>query len=374
MVTETDYSGFLDLLYGAPVELADWQPVIARFASMIGGDKAWMPDLDIVTGGGRGIIARIDPRAQETYIQHYASLNPFVRKYAAGPWPLTVMTDEDSFPKDQLVRTEYFNDFLRPQDIHSMVIVRLARRDGLLSTLNVTKPKPRGQFTGAELAIARRLHPHVIRAFNLSRKFADIRAHSEGLIEALDRSLHGVLLLDDAGRINHANIVAQRLLRQGDGLRVEGGRLGAWRSDFDRRLVALIGQAARGDGASRVGGSMVLPTPSRALPLSLTIAPLRADRPLARTRSSVLVCVTDLEGGVSLPAQRVRDLFGLTRAEGRVALVLFEGASPREAADRLGLSPNTVRVHLTHIFEKTGTNRQSELIRLMMRMVVDRLD
>jgi DNA-binding CsgD family transcriptional regulator/PAS domain-containing protein len=373
-VTETDYAGFLDLLYGAPVELADWEPVIARFASMIGGDKAWMPDLDMVTGGGRGVIARIDPRAQDTYIQHYASLNPFVRKYAAGPWPLTVMTDEDSFPKDQLVRTEYFNDFLRPQDIHSMVVVRLARRDGVLSTLNVTKPKHKGQFTGAELETARRLHPHVIRAFNLSRKFADIRAHSDGLVEALDRSLHGVLLLDDAGRIDHANVVAERLLREPEGLRVVGGRLGAWRGDLDRRLEALIGRAARRDWASRTGGSMVLPTPSRALPLSLTVAPLRADRPLARTGYSVLVCVTDLEAGVSLPAQRLRDLFGLTRAEGRVALALFEGASPREAADRLGVSPNTVRVHLAHVFEKTGTNRQSELIRLMMRMVVDRSD
>jgi len=374
MVTETDYTGFLDLLYGAPVEQADWEPVIARFADMIGGDKAWMPDLDRVNGGGRGVIAHIDPKAQETYVQHFASRNPFIRRYVTGPWPLAVMTDEDSFPKDQFVRTEYYNDFLRPQEIHSVAVVRLARRDGLQSTLNVTRPKHKGQFTSAELDIARRLHPHVIRAFNLSRKFADLHARSAGLIEALGRSVHGMLLLGETGRVNHANVVAERLIREGDGLRVVGGRLSAWRTDPARRLEGLIGQAARQGGASRIGGSMALPTPSRLLPLSLTVAPLRADRPLARTSDRVLVCVTDLEAGVSPPVQRLGALFGLTPAEGRVAMALFEGATSREAADRLGVSPNTVRVQIARIFEKTGINRQSELIRLMMRLVVDRLD
>jgi DNA-binding CsgD family transcriptional regulator len=374
MVTETEYAGFLDLLYGAPVEPGDWKTVITRFADMIGGEKAWMPDLDMINGGGGGVIARIDPKAPEIYVQHFASRNPFIRRYATGAWPLTVMTDEDSFPKEEFVRTEYYNDFLRPQDIHSCVVVRLARRNGLQSTLNVARAKSKGQFTGAEVEIARHLHPHVIRAFNLSRRFADLRASSAGLVEALDRSLHGVLLLDHSGRVSHANIVAERLLREGGGLRVVGGRLSAWRGDLARRLESLIGRAARGDGASRTGGSMALPTPSRLLPLSLTVAPLRADRPLARTDDSVLVCVTDLEAGVSLPVQRLAALFGLTPAEGRVALALLEGATPREAADQLGVSSNTVRVQIARIFQKTGTNRQAELIRLMMRMVVDRLD
>ncbi|HEY5300286.1 MAG TPA: LuxR C-terminal-related transcriptional regulator [Acetobacteraceae bacterium] len=374
MVTETDYTGFLDLLYGAPVEQADWEPVITRFADMIGGAKAWMPDLDMLNGGGRGVTARIDPRAEEIYVQHFASRNPFIRRYATGPWPLAVMTDEDSFPKDEFVRTEYYNDFLRPLDIHSVAVVRLARRNGLQSTLNVTKPKHKGQFTSAELEIARRLHPHLIRAFNLSRTFADLRARSAGLAAVLDRSSHGVLLLDDTGRINHANVAAERLLGEGDGLRVVGGRLGAWRSDIARRLEALIGQAGRRDGAGRTGGSMALPTRSRLLPLSLTVAPLRIDRPLARTDDSVLVCVTDLAAGISLPVQRLSALFGLTPAEGRVALALFEGATPGEVAVRFDVSPRTVRVQLTRVFEKTGTNRQAELARLMMRMVVDRLD
>lgn len=62
-------------------------------------------------------------------------------------------------------------------------------------------------------------------------------------------------------------------------------------------------------------------------------------------------------------------MFGLTAAEARVALALFEGLTPREAAVRLSISPHTVHVHLAHIFEKTATNRQAELIRLLMRTI-----
>jgi DNA-binding CsgD family transcriptional regulator len=377
LVSETEYAGFLDLLYGAAVEQAAWERVIATFADMIGGARAWMPDLSLIDGSGAGVIARIDPAAQTTYFQYFARRNPFVQPAIGNPntpWPLNVRTDEDQFPKDEFVRTEYYNDFLKPQDIHSCLIVRLGRQGGRQSTLNVSRPGHREQFDGADLALARRLHPDLIRAFNLSRKFADLGALAAGLTETLERSPHGVLLLDDTGRVVHANTIAERLAAEGDGLRIAGGRLGAWPSQAARQLEALIGRAAGRDGATRRGGSMALPTESRLLPLSLTVAPLRAERLLAFAAPSVLVCVTDLEAGASLPTQHLAALFGLTPAEARVALALFEGATPREAAAQFGVSPHTVHAQLARIFDKTGTNRQAELIRLMVRTVAYRLD
>jgi DNA-binding CsgD family transcriptional regulator len=89
---------------------------------------------------------------------------------------------------------------------------------------------------------------------------------------------------------------------------------------------------------------------------------------------AVIVCVTDTEAEVRLPAQRLRDLFGLTLAEARTALAIFEGATLKEAAETLGVSRFTVQNHLARVFEKTGTNRQSALVRLLMRVVGLNLD
>ena len=88
----------------------------------------------------------------------------------------------------------------------------------------------------------------------------------------------------------------------------------------------------------------------------------------------MLICITDLEAGVSLPEQTLSDLFGLTAAETRLALALLEGLAPREAAERFGVSPHTVKAQLVSIFEKTGANRQIDLVRLLARTVAYRLD
>ena len=115
---------------------------------------------------------------------------------------------------------------------------------------------------------------------------------------------------------------------------------------------------------------MSLPTPSGATPLAITVAPLRMPSiGLLGGGPAVIVCVTDTEAGVRLPEQKLRDIFGLTPAEARLALALFEGANLSEAAETLSISRFTAQNHLARVFEKTGANRQATLIKLMMQAV-----
>jgi len=48
-----------------------------------------------------------------------------------------------------------------------------------------------------------------------------------------------------------------------------------------------------------------------------------------------------------------------------VLLALAQGLGGKEAADMLGISEPTVRSHLQHIFSKTNTPRQADLLRLL---------
>jgi DNA-binding CsgD family transcriptional regulator len=113
---------------------------------------------------------------------------------------------------------------------------------------------------------------------------------------------------------------------------------------------------------------MALEIASGHLPISLTVAPLtETASPYLRGRT-VLVCATDLEAGVNVPEKRLREMFGLTPAETRLALTLLEGVTLREAAARFETSQHTTRTQLAGIFEKTGTNRQTDLVRLLMRL------
>jgi DNA-binding CsgD family transcriptional regulator len=161
----------------------------------------------------------------------------------------------------------------------------------------------------------------------------------------------------------------------GKAMRIVGGRLVAAEPSAARCLHGLIGRAAARESTVRTGGSMALPSPQRDASLSVMVAPLPATSvALLGEGPAVIVCVTDTEAEVRLPAQRLRDLFGLTFAEARTALAIFEGATLKEAAENLGVSRFTVQNHLARVFEKTGTNRQSALVRLMMRVVGLNLD
>jgi DNA-binding CsgD family transcriptional regulator len=163
------------------------------------------------------------------------------------------------------------------------------------------------------------------------------------------------------------------MIRRASGLRVVNGRLSAVDETAKRRLEVLIGKAGASDPESRSGGSMAAPVPDRRLPLSLLVVPVRTDKHAVFSPPGVMVCATDLERGLNVPAERLRVLFGLTAAESRVALALFEGADIAAAAAGLAIAPNTAKVHLAHIFDKTGTNRQGALIKLITRCVQDGL-
>jgi DNA-binding CsgD family transcriptional regulator len=60
-----------------------------------------------------------------------------------------------------------------------------------------------------------------------------------------------------------------------------------------------------------------------------------------------------------MPGEAFARLYKLTGAELRVLLALAE------AADMLGIGEPTVRSHLQHIFSKTDTPRQADLLRLL---------
>ena len=58
----------------------------------------------------------------------------------------------------------------------------------------------------------------------------------------------------------------------------------------------------------------------------------------------------------------LRDLYGLTRTEARIASLLANGRSIREIGDELELAYETVRSVVKSVFAKTGVRRQGELV------------
>jgi DNA-binding CsgD family transcriptional regulator len=70
-----------------------------------------------------------------------------------------------------------------------------------------------------------------------------------------------------------------------------------------------------------------------------------------------------------LPTPRALAWSRLTESERRVARLVAAGATNREAADQLCLSPHTVNSHLRHVFKKLGINSRIRLAWYLMEAV-----
>jgi DNA-binding CsgD family transcriptional regulator/PAS domain-containing protein len=262
---------------------------------------------------------------------------------------------------DLLTRSTYFNEWMRPQGLHhSMGVTPLAEGSWVLN-VSLLRGGPASRFTAGERRSFGRLSVHLRHALRMARRLDSLSGADRLASAALDQLRHGVVLLDRAHRVLHANRIAEALLRDGSQLRSQASRLAAADPAEQGRLAAMLAALAepgappphplvlrRTATAPRlVASAMRLPSPRAAsfggAPVTLLLlADPAADRPGA--------------------AAMLHGLYGFNATERRLALALIEGESLRDAAERAGVTYETARWNLKVLFQKTDTRRQTELV------------
>jgi DNA-binding CsgD family transcriptional regulator len=181
-----------------------------------------------------------------------------------------------------------------------------------------------------------------------------------------------MLVVDRDGRVMQMNKVAGALVsRQHPPLRLKDGHIQAANEPDTERIQRLIAIACSSENGAMpgIGGSLLMlahgGTASAGLAVSVTpFADSRlfgGDHP---PRAAILTNevaprnLEDFETGI-------RELFGLTRAEAKLAVSLACGLSLRDSTDRTNLTVKTGRSYLERIFAKTGTRQQSELVAVL---------
>lgn len=190
-----------------------------------------------------------------------------------------------------------------------------------------------------------------------------------GLRQVLDLLSFGVVLIGQGGLL-FANRAARSLHEAGDGLVIDT-RLRSASANLNRELRRLLEDSCT---AARNGhehlSSLSVPRPSGRRDL-LLIACALPDLP-ASTASGQddtalsVVFLSDPERRPELPGPVLAELFDLTPTESAVARALARGKRSDQVASELGVSQTTVAFHLRNLFDKTGTNRQAELIALIL--------
>ena len=358
------------LIYEGASEPAGWRRFLERYSDAVRctATSLLLYDADR-RAGNIEVSARFDPAGLRKYNEYYVGVDPFPRHgrhlIVAG----AVLAGASLCPDRVLERSEFYADFLRPMDAFHQFCGIVSLDDSTASVIASLRPRRRGPFREEELSLLRTLMPHLQRALALHRRLGSLHSSAQSALSLLDRLPYGVVLLCADHRVVLINRYAKTIVDQADGLTIRQGELRSCNWDGNKRLQILIHGAVATSRRSGLhsGGAVNVVRPSGRRPFRVLITPIHgAVFSHLTPQPGAVVFIVDPDGQFETPVQMLTQLFALSGAEARLAAMLLEDLSLREAAAELGVSLNTVRTQLKKLFEKTGTRRQGALIRALL--------
>ena len=231
-------------------------------------------------------------------------------------------------------------------------------------------------FNAIEELTATKLYPVLSRYVRLWWLHRMERRRANALSAALDLSDIGVMLLDRRAELAFANIRASALLARQDGLKRQERSIVATETCDAVRLQAAIQHAVHCNRSrdKNVAVDQCAPTLALHRPTqgrALIVAVMNVESPAVDTRDpAVIIYVLDPEQDVEKMLAPVCGIYKLTGAEARLVRHLVSGLRINDAAERMQVRPETARAYLKQVFLKTGTNRQVDLVRVMLSSVL----
>jgi len=357
----------VELLYDAIADAGAWPVFLDSLAAQVRGVAPGLYLTEPATDATLFHVAsELDPSWASKYETHFKRCDPrrsHIKALPAG----SVFIGSALLPDRDLIRSEFYNDFLRPQGYFQILGTVPLKSPEVVAVLRAIRPKTAARFGPWEVDLLKSLEPHLAKALRLHQLLGVAETRREEAAEVLDRLPAGVLLLDASGQVVGANRAGDALITKGDGLRA--GRDGI-RARLPAETLALRQMVARAatpaaEGESSDGVLNIHRSPPHR-PLNVLVAPLRGLLGHAGPRATVALFVSDPERAPATSVERMRRWLGLTTAEAALVLELLRGLRVEEAADVLQISTNTARTQLKRVLAKTGTGRQAELLRLAL--------
>lgn len=362
-----------DTVYRTVFEPDAWAEAMRLCAQAFPSNGQTFYFLDKTSGQIRPIaLEGIAPRWLDGFDSlYFAPDNPWLQVSDRLHRPGVVRTNERlaAFMADgeALYRSAYYNEWMRPQGFRYTLGNTLFAEDEVVANVTLLREPGMPTFNRREVAAFERLSQHMTRALRLAVRLEHVAATGLGMT-ALDSLRHGVALVDHQLRVVYANAAMEALLRRAHGLRLREGRLATASQVPQERLQAMVTAALAPAAAGTPSpDALTLATgPSATLTLQASPARGTAARYLPHPPLALLTA-TPLHPDDPVPQSALRQLYGCTPAETRLAMGLVSGLTLRAAAQASGTSYETARTTLKRVFVKVGVHSQSQLVARLLR-------
>lgn len=349
-------SNLIDHVYAALFGEAPWQ-------GFLDGTRDLLPDGQTVLlyhdkssrTGAFTMAAGLDPGIVQRYNSHYHALNPWTDHALIRPLRRVMQADE-MLPREDLLRTPFFNEYLRERGVVTGLGVTFRRdenRDFFFSIVCANVDEER--LNRAKRTITA-LTPHLARTSG---------AFGPG---AMERAGSGTLRINAKLKVMSVDGQALALLEESEALRIGPlGRLICKDANVLRLLQQMLASGLDAPLAPAVQYCH-LKCRNGALPLRAWIY-----RPGLMTRDlfggmDCFIRIDTPERTLHEGARQFGALHHLSISETNIVQGLVEGLTIELIARARRTSPDTVRTQLKSIYAKTGCARQADIVRHVAAM------
>ncbi len=313
----------------------------------------------------------ISPEYERLYFEKYMNMNPLypaVSFFEVGG----VHTVADVLPYEEMRRTPFYKEWLRPQGLLDAAFSNLAKSATSSVVFTIIRREHDGMIDEEMLGNIRLIMPHIRRAA-LIGKLIDLKTMElASMADSMDGIEAAMFIVDAAAHIAHANASGRAMLANGQLLCSKDGKLAANDADTERALRNVSAAASSGDIAVGTKGVAVPLTARDGERYVAHVLPLTSG---ARRQAGIAyaataaVFVTKAVLNLSSPTETIAKLYKLTPSEVRILLAVIRIGDLPSVADALGISKETVRTHLSNVFSKTNTHRQADLVKLVAEYI-----
>jgi DNA-binding CsgD family transcriptional regulator len=359
-----DFSRIVSAIYASALTPENWIVAMADVRRTLDAQSAGLLMAD---GSGRSIkSASLQPEARKAYLEHYREIDYVLDAVDKGPVGLI----QSGQPLVALkARSEFNADFMRPYQMDDGLFVRLT--DGSMPTcFLVAAPKRAEPFDTAErVKLMSALAPHLQQALRTQSHLEDFAQGASDIARAVDSVRHGIAVVGPGSVVIHLNSAAERILKCGDGLCIRSGSVEATSASANAELRrSIVAALLEHESSPRGGNSFLCRRPSGKRPYVIHVLPFSPTTENVSVARALVVLV-DPEQQIEPPTRLLGRVYGLTDAEADVALRVLRGDGLKPICEELSLSMATVKTHLQHVFDKTDTHRQAELVRLLLTII-----
>jgi DNA-binding CsgD family transcriptional regulator len=273
------------------------------------------------------------------------------------------LTEAEIFPAGDVAEDLTYRTILYPRGLGHAAATAVTLPTGDSFTVVLEREFVRGPVERDAIDQLDAIRPDIARAATMSARLQLERARATAqVLEALGLA---ALVFDDSGKVIAANSLIEAMTSEIRWLARD--RLSLIDRNADlllRAAIESIGATARSFPVRGADGSATMVA---------HVVPIRLSARDIFVRCAGVLALTPLSAPNAPSLAIVKSLFDLTPAEARVARDLAEGKTVADIALGAGASENTIRTHVRGVLEKTGCNRQTDVVALLAGLSATRL-